>query len=120
MCVYSAPFGHLLHVSAYYSLVSRFVLHVSDAWEEVNRVLNHCGAGINHIQEYEASLFEKNIITPPNNYGLFELEQTLLSLGSAKDATLGVFYFMALPADNGDINIRYFWSFLSLVVPSRQ
>lgn len=60
------------------------------------------------LRQHEEDLFNRNILQlePDQDFNLIYLEQTLLSLGSLKDVTKGVFYSLAFPSKDGFI-VRY-------------
>ena len=69
-------------------------------------MINKCSSGMNALLKYEADIFSKGILQDSTDgWTLFDLEQTLLTLGSHKNLTKGVFYCLALPATEGSPTI---------------
>ena len=98
----------LPHSAAERSRSSPFTTCIVGAWLEINAVLNQCNNGVDFLLQHEISLLDSGIIRvdSPANWSLFEMEQTLLTLGSVKDLTSGVFYCLAIPTDEGLVAAR--------------
>jgi len=81
---------------------------VAALWQDVNKVLNQCQPGMEVLSRHESDLFERGLLKlePAQDLTLIELEQTLLTLGSLKDLTKGIFYFLALPTEDGSVIVR--------------
>ena len=101
--------------------VSISLLHVSDRDipDDVLRVLQECSSGIAAIEDHERSLFEKGLISHKEEekkaqYGLLDLESTLLMLASCRELTEGVLYCLAVPDASGKYSVRYLGPFFLL------
>ena len=68
---------------------------------QVNQALNQCVKGMDAVMKHEGELFARGLLPDNSSEGwpLLELEQTLFTLGSHKDLTKGVFYCLAIPAN---------------------
>ena len=66
-------------------------------------MLNQCLGGIDTIKKHELQLFERGLLRlePAADLAVLDLEKSLLSLGSLKDLSKGIFYLLAVPSDEG-------------------